>query len=289
MLPEAKSDDLLYVAADEPPAVYVFSYPSGKEVGTLYGLTGHAQGLCADSEGDVFVTEFDFGEDRIDEYAHGATSPSLTLTAPVEPNGCSIDPATGNLAVALYYYGSSSAGVAIYAAAQGNPTIYSVSNMTMSSPSYDTNGNLFVSGANAQGFQLVELPKGSSTFTSIAINSTIFKGKYWEPIQWNAGNIAVGIPGGEGLRDYIIYRVAVSGSTGTVVGKTTLRLRRGDFYVDNAFCIQGAKVAVNSVINGFDGREVVWPYPRGGTRLGGTGQFGNQYIDAVTVSVAASR
>jgi hypothetical protein len=38
MLPEAKTEDLLYVSSNDQGAVYVYTYPEGKIVGTLSGL-----------------------------------------------------------------------------------------------------------------------------------------------------------------------------------------------------------------------------------------------------------
>jgi hypothetical protein len=77
MLPEAKSDDLLYVAqAGDREGVWVFSFPQGKLLGKLIGISD-AFGLCSDGSGNVFVTEADAGEGEVLEYAHGGTSPLI--------------------------------------------------------------------------------------------------------------------------------------------------------------------------------------------------------------------
>ena len=63
-------------------------------------LTGFATpyGECVDEKGDVFILNFD-GESIV-EYAHGGTAPIATLNDPGEkPSGCSVNPATGDLAV----------------------------------------------------------------------------------------------------------------------------------------------------------------------------------------------
>src|ERR1700691_6238626 len=73
MLPEAKDEDLLYSGQDP---VYVFSYPSGKAVGSLY--TGApTDGMCSDEKGDVFLT----GQQgsSLTEYAHGGSQPVAYL------------------------------------------------------------------------------------------------------------------------------------------------------------------------------------------------------------------
>ncbi len=55
MLPEAKSEDLLYVSAYSD--VLVYTYPGGKQVGDLKGFNS-AAGECVDSKGNVFITAF---------------------------------------------------------------------------------------------------------------------------------------------------------------------------------------------------------------------------------------
>src|SRR5580692_2300582 len=66
----AAAGPLLYVSDIGAEDVDVFSYPGGKQVGTLTGFSEPA-GLCTDRKGDVFVV--DSGNDRILEYAHGGT------------------------------------------------------------------------------------------------------------------------------------------------------------------------------------------------------------------------
>jgi hypothetical protein len=52
MLPEAATEDLLYVSNLQNVAVY--SYPEGKRVGTLKGFY-RPFGECVNSTGDVFI------------------------------------------------------------------------------------------------------------------------------------------------------------------------------------------------------------------------------------------
>ncbi len=111
-VPAARNIDLLYVSKYDD--VDVFSYPAGKRVGTLTGFQSPG-GLCVDKAGDVFVTNF--GASNIVEYAHGGTKPIATLSDPYqEPDDCSVDPTTGNLAVA-----NIGGSVSIYEGARGHP------------------------------------------------------------------------------------------------------------------------------------------------------------------------
>ena len=54
MLPEAKSEDLVYVSSLDN--VYVLSYPELKEVGHLTDAGGF--GLCSDTNGNVFAPSY---------------------------------------------------------------------------------------------------------------------------------------------------------------------------------------------------------------------------------------
>ena len=95
MLPEAKSEDLLY-ASGGCGGVCVLSYPDGKLVGTL-SISGELGGNCSDAAGNVFITD----DYQVLEYSHGGTSPIATLSVPgTMAQACAIDSVTGNLAAA---------------------------------------------------------------------------------------------------------------------------------------------------------------------------------------------
>ena len=88
--------DLIYAAPDFTTyEVNIFTYPAGKFVAD-FKPPGFPGGLCSDAHGNVFMTDFESGSTdvgNVDEYAHGATSPSATLDDDsYYPTGCSIDP-----------------------------------------------------------------------------------------------------------------------------------------------------------------------------------------------------
>src|SRR5580700_6686174 len=116
MLPEAKSEDLLYVS--NVYTITVYSYPKGKLVGTLNNFE-KPYGECVDAKGNVWITDSSFG--KIYEYAHGGTKPIHTVKDPeYVPYGCAVDPTTGDLAVANYSDASDREGnVAVYHKAKG--------------------------------------------------------------------------------------------------------------------------------------------------------------------------
>ena len=87
--------------------ICVVSYPAGKLVDSI-SVSGELGGDCADSAGNVFVTN----NTEVLEYSHGGTSPIATLSLRGDDAaGCSIDPGTGNLAVV---FSESGANVAVF-------------------------------------------------------------------------------------------------------------------------------------------------------------------------------
>ncbi len=151
MSPDAKkAKQYLYVTDSGTNDVQVYAWPKPKNpVGTLTGFT-EPQGACADTSGNVFITNT--GGFNILEYKGGATSPSQTLSDPDGyPVGCSFDPKSGNLAVTNIINKSYGQGnVEIYTKAKGTPKSYS--NAGIFKPyfcGYDNKGVLWVSGINS--------------------------------------------------------------------------------------------------------------------------------------------
>jgi DNA-binding beta-propeller fold protein YncE len=278
MSPEAAAHDLLYVS-DDAGAVYVFTYPAGKLVGTIAGLDGPA-GLCTDSKGDVFVPNTSGG--YILEYAHGGHKPIGTLLDfGAFPDGCAVDPVTGNLAVTNFATNpSQSAGnVAIYPNAQGNPTFYTAKNFNeYLFCSYDASGNLLVDGVNAGTTQseIAELPSGGSALVDVAINTTLgFPGA----VQWDGKYFAI-----EDLLKGDLYRVAVSGSSGTVAGTVHLNVRSR---LVVQFWIQGNTIVVPYGATSRVVKKVgLWKYPGGGSVTKSFGVNGATELVGAAVSLA---
>lgn len=244
--PDLSNQDLLYVSS--VTMVGVYSYPEGKLVERLSGFYETA-GDCVDKRGDVFIVNL--GTAQIFEYAHGAKRRLATLKNPSgDPVGCSIDPTTGNLAVASLGLGVKGT-VAIYKNARGKPTTYTASKFSeFFYCGYDDKGDLFVDGQNGGSeFEFAELPKGSSTFTDITLNQAV---QWPGQVQWHDGYVAVA-----DQQAAAIYQFAISGSTGTLETTTDLK------HVKDlaGFWIRGLRVVVASVGN----REVqYWPFPAGG-------------------------
>ncbi len=246
--PDAKKKALLYVSSVLTDYVYVYSYGNQKLVGTLTGFK-LPYGLCADAAGDVWIV--DDGAQQIVEYEHGGTSPIATLSDSGEyPEGCSVDPTTGDLAVTNFYSASGNGSVSIYAHASGEPTTYSDPSITnFRFCGYDDKGNLFADGANnSSEFAFAELRKGGSGLTNITLQQKI---EWPGGVQWDGKYVAVGDTDAG-----IIYRT--NGAGGKVKGSTTL----GDSDYVNQFWIAGKTVVAPSQ----DGNAGVgiYAYPAGG-------------------------
>ncbi|MFY9737504.1 MAG: hypothetical protein WAK11_00485 [Candidatus Cybelea sp.] len=225
ILPSAKKSDLLYVSDLLAQVVDIYTYGKGyKLVGELTGFF-NPEGLCVDKTGNVYVTnDTSEGVYQITEYAHASTTPIRTLNDPDgRANGCSVDPTTGNLAVADFWGPKEIIGnVAVYPKATGTPTSYSNTNIFYDYYcAYDDKGNLFVDGeTEGSVFGLGELVKGGNTLNFVNVDETIYLPG---GVQWDGKYLAVG--------DQVavkhnftstIYQFSIDGSEATTVNTMIL-------------------------------------------------------------------
>ena len=250
ILPGAKGRNLLYVAAS---SVQVFTYPRGKPIGSLGVFDDY---LCSDRFGNVYVTGAE-GISYVWVFPHGGGEPIATLYNPQDPGGCSVDESSGNLAVADP--GSSPVVIFSYNRKHGWRLArqYSDPDMRVSLYcAYDRKGNLFVDGYNTSiSFILVELPKGSSRFTTITLDQTIHSPG---SAQWDGKELAIEDAGASRSSPAMIYRFAINGSYGHKVSATTLTDSAG---AAAQFLIHGSTVIGPLSDNSGIG---IWPFPSGG-------------------------
>ena len=293
MLPNTSKQDLLYASGGtrSGPGVEVLSYPEGTVVGQLT-FGGNAYGLCSDRSGDVFIPVWSSqtNDNYIYEYAHGGTAPIATLTDSGVPFGCAVDPTTGNLAVANALSlgtGFPPGNVAIYTGAKGSPTYYSDPHVTLYGfCAYDDAGDLFVT-SQRPGDPIGELPNGSGSFEDISTNLGTNPGS----VQWNDGNLVVGAYDGyEGTQN--VYRVKISGTSGTVVGTTALRDWSRKYYrqylIFAQFLIAGGSIIGPTFLGGQGLRPSFWRYPKGGKQVKVFRPPGFRMTDAGGAGVALS-
>jgi hypothetical protein len=275
--PQTSSGDLVY-ATGACGGVCVFSYPSGKLKHKI-SLTYPVAGVCSDSNGNVFVTNYE--QPQVLEYAHGGTTPIGTLTVPGSGTAaCGVNLKTSDLAVV--FGGDGYDNIAMFKNETGTPTIYSTG-YGAAFCGYDNNGNLFVSGRDNGLSILSELPYGSSTFMQISFYAKGGGGP--NQVQWDGHYMTWET---FGRKDTSILRFTLSGSVATVTGKTHLR---GPQWITQSW-IAGDRVIVPYASQGGATNKIgVWRYPKGGRILAKFGNFGqnaNTRVLGVALSVAPS-
>lgn len=235
--------DLFYVSDDATADVYAFTYPQGRHVKTWTGFDS-PQGLCVDFYGDVFVT--DVGALAVVEYAHGGTEPINTLSDSYSPIACTIDPISGNLAVA-----NKTGSVSVYPRATGEPTIYSVPFVPLFC-TYDTSGDLFADGTGVK-IQIAELRKGSDTFKKVAYA----KRNNGQPagLQAIGRQLDVGSASPyQGRCCGKVYRFRTKGTHGTLIDTMSIRGPIVNFFTEG----------VTTVVTTGTDHVAFYDYPKGG-------------------------
>jgi len=248
----ADSENLLYIADRVTHTVYVRALPKGNQIGTISGLL-EPEGECSDAKGNVFVTDEQMG--IISEYAHGGTNPIAYLIDKYRPVACSLDPTTGDLAVAnLTSGGLKARGIlTVYPNARGRPNYLFRKGMSFNYCGYDRYGNLYIDGydtGNAFGF--LELRKGTRTFTPVSLDTKIAAPG---GVQWDGAHVAVGDGAG-----HAIYRFKIDGYHGTQVGATLLAQTK----TVGTLWIQGNTAFVGEVVKSYEGEVNFYRYPAGG-------------------------
>jgi SMP-30/gluconolaconase/LRE-like protein len=268
--------DLIYVAVTYPRSVAIYTW-RGKLVKTIQ-LSYSPSGLCTDANGNVYVA--DTAGAKIVEYAPDGSRLGVLKEPGQRPLSCSVDPKTSDLAVTNGKTSSRGNGsVAIYAGAEGEPTLYSNPSLTTAFYcGYDEKGNLFVDGFKGPGFPgstwLGELLAGEHSLTQIRLNRRI---KEPGTVQWENPYVTIGAS----IFD-TMYRIKVSGSKGEVEGTTKLKKAE---VIDS--WVQGTKVVGTTIIfSSVPGKIMVWDYPAGGKPIK---EFGlSQFTAGVTVGLASS-
>ncbi len=261
MSPSAQSSNLLYAGYYENQTVGVFSYPAGVQVGSISGFPGSPDGLCTDAHGNVWVT---IEGGWIYEYAHGGTSPIAKLAdGKLNAWACSVDPTTGNLAVASVAAPSGDYGnVAIYKHATGSPKTYKDPEFGgYFGCGYDPSGNLYVIGFSSNSSYadvFAELPEGGHRMETITLSHTP-QGE--GDVQWDGQYVAVSSP-----NEQMIIRFRINGKLGKEAGYTSFNDFSDVFQF--SFPNLGARHGkmAGRVIGASEefGEMMYWDYPQGG-------------------------
>lgn len=275
------NQDLLYVSNGDAE-VTVYNLADSTLVGVLTGFT-KPMGVCTDKSGNVYIV--DYSAQIIVEYGHAGTKPIRTLNdAPDYPSACSVDPTTGNLAVANDDGTSQEGNVAIWPRAGGQPTHYTDSQLyNFAGCAYDAAGNLVVSSAVSYPYKayFAWLPHGAAKLSNLFVPGP-------EP-SWNWGNIFGVQWDGRyfAIDDFNIYRFSLIHGQAYYVGETLLTYN-GQFPIGPyAFYMQTKGSEATEVFGGAvgDGNTSVnvWNYPAGGSQVGSiTHGVDDPYAEAVS-------
>jgi hypothetical protein len=272
MAPDAtKKGALMYASDWATDDVFVYDYPSGKQVGTLTGFDA-PYGMCVDKKGDIYISNFYNG--TAVEYAHGGTSVVNTYTGVGEPIGCSID-AKGDLAVTSFNPG----GVTVFAG--GDPskgTTYTGPCEFLWTMGYDSKDNLIGIGEEGNGSIVAcALLDGSKAMITLS-------GCCTGPIQidfpggtmWDGRYIALGDQEATGKPEGSVIAATLSGTTLSEHGTTILGDDCNGSYTStvNPFIVgkkntpanrtRGRVIAAALPCTGSSAGIGLWHYPKGG-------------------------
>ncbi|MGA9017552.1 MAG: hypothetical protein WB438_01245 [Candidatus Cybelea sp.] len=264
MLPEAKSENLLYVS-NSSGDVSIYRYQQRNLVGVLTGFM-LPLGECVDKTGNVYIV--DFRAQTISEYAHGGTEPIAAIDdSPYRPYGCAVDGRGGNLAIANYEEDYSGKGnVAVYVHATGSPAYYTATFSHYQSCAYDNEGNLLTTDGFASGSDFAWLPKNGKKLVNIEVKGGSSEEGGFAGVQsivWDGKDFVIDTSLGGGSA---IYRISIKNKRGRTVGTTYLGGSAGTLgqlaiYNGNS---QGAQVVGGG---GETSGSLVdyWKYPSGGS------------------------
>lgn len=228
MSPDAKHTQYLLYVSDQPKGtVDVFAYRArpGNLLGQLAGFQ-FPYGECIDASANVYVV--DFAAAKILEYAHGGDKPLKTLNDRYGyPIGCSVDPTTGNLAVANFegLGHTCMGGIVVYKDASGKGKLYQDKDFNYYwPPGYDPHGNLFVEAKTKEKrggkAGIAELAAGGAKLATVTLSGGTIK--FPGGVQWDGHYVAATDQAFQGGHTSGIYRLTVSSSEAKIVGSTEL-------------------------------------------------------------------
>lgn len=286
----ASSGDLIYVTATKD--VVVMSYPEGKVVATIPWHTP-GDSICSDTEGNVFLPQGSGSSDsHVYEYAHGSTTPIATLDLPtgyVEPDGCAVDPLTGNLAVNAEYGPQNHGALLVYPNEKGPAAVYTDKKVRFFKyPAYDGSGNLYsMAESERPRYRLIELPFGKHDYKFLTFtNCDCTPSK----MEWDGTYLTYEDTGSNG-GGLFIDQIEVSGKAATLVGST--QFLDGSTTNLYGFVIQDGLLfaKLQKVLQNNNQGVGVWSYASGGNPIAkfhGFTKGRKDFLADLTVSVAPS-
>jgi hypothetical protein len=216
----ATSGELLYVANDgASEGVSIVALPRGRRVARITNI-GAPTGICSDASGNVWVSAYDDATHKyhLYKFAHRGTKPIERLAVPGGSLGCSVDPATGDLATWVPFAGSAGEVEVFPGARRGKPVVYTTEFQPISA-TYDNQGNIFADGiVNSGDFIFEELSKGSAHFSVVRLNKPAANPG---SVQWDGKYVVVGV--GFISDPPVLYRLRISDYRATVAQRIPLQ------------------------------------------------------------------
>ena len=205
----------------------------------------------------------DSQDQQVRAYKHGAKSAFRVLSVHgYIPTGCSVDPTTGNLAVASCC-GSPNGSVAVFKNAEGSPKYYLESKYEgYWTCTYDSSGNLFANAisGNSSNFNVVQLPKGKTKLAAFPLDPPLSTSEA-PSLAWDGSALAIANDSPSA-----IYQYRIAGNRGVRTHATTISggVPFDMFYVLNSGKSRTlyATIIKNSVVS-----IGVYKYPQGGKPL----------------------
>jgi hypothetical protein len=212
----AKPKYFEYIINDYGTYASIFDYPkSDKQIGTIENVGGQGctNVLYGYGKKTFWIVA---GPAQISLYqVEQKLLRSLSVSVG-NPSSCGMD-TSGDLAVGILYDDSGSGGgdVVIFKNASGSGIVYKTTLSREYFDGYDPNGNLFADGLTGDyGFELIELPKGSSKFETITTSNTV---KFPGSVQWDGKYLDV-----TDQESAAMYQYTVSGTKATLKGTVSL-------------------------------------------------------------------
>ena len=218
----------------------MYSYPRMKALGTLTPEAGFGQG-CPDAvTGNIYFPANISGPIVLLQFPYGATSASARLLPPdgYDVTACSADPSSGNLAVTINKNGGGTGGyIAIYSPGSSQPQTYSDPDLLgYGFCTYDNEGDLFFLSAIKPDEQvLAELLGTSGSFEVFSLNLNALV----TSLQWDGRYVTAESRGRRHGTPSEIYRLAVVGSTATIVSTTKLKGAFGGIWIQGSTALSG--------------------------------------------------
>jgi hypothetical protein len=258
---------LLFVSDNAAYVVDIFTLPGMALKGQLTGFNS-PQGECADATGNIWITNT--GTSELLQYSRTGTLIRRLSDTFGYPVGCSVNKATGDLAVTdIFDRHSSHGGVLVYAGASGQPKDYTCSGTAVYEyyfVGYGPDGSLWVDGTDRQGYF------GLCTGTPSALSPLALSGgAIYFPglVQWDSasGQWYVGDQLCNDTMSACIYPISGSGVVGSAIN---LSGYSGSYVCDlvQAVIANGGTYVVGSD-NNYCGNATPasyrWLFPAGGS------------------------